>query len=183
MKLCRTSLPLCPFASPFFPAPLSSLSPLRRLSLAHLKCKHAKEGLALLPLHFGQLVGLRAQRVALPQLEHGAQVDGVVPAVAGRLAALRPPGALTRRPHAADQRHPAPHGVGVAPYAVAERRRLGVAAVGAAGDAVGRLAVDEVQAALGDDDLVVEQLEAPLGEGLALGAQPLQLTDLRIPFV
>lgn len=66
----------------------------------------------------------------------------------------------------------------MAPDAVAERRGLVFTAAAAAGDAEGRLAVDEVQAALGDDDLVVLQLQVALGEGLTLAGQPLQLAAL-----
>lgn len=52
-------------------------------------------------------------------------------------------------------------------------RTLLVAVV--AGDSERRLAVDEVEACLWDDDLVVHQSEAALSERLALTVLPLQL--------
>ncbi|TNN32330.1 Gamma-aminobutyric acid type B receptor subunit 1 [Liparis tanakae] len=129
-----------------------------------------------------QLIGLRPQRVAALQLEGGAQVDGVVPA----LAVLPGAAALTRRPHGVHQRRLPAQRVRVAPDAVAEGRvassssrrllllLLFLAAAIAARHPEGRLAVDEVEAGLRDHDAVVGHQEAALGEGLALAAAPLQ---------
>lgn len=57
---------------------------------------------------------------------------------------------------------------------VAFSRSVLVVAI-AAGDSERRLAVDEVEAGLRDNDLVVLQLEATLSKCLALTASPLQL--------
>lgn len=130
-----------------------------------------EEGLSSLVLQLARLVGLGPQAVSLVQLEGRTQVDGVVPS----LAAQRWP--LARRAHGAHQRRPLAHGVRVAPHAVAERGDAHLLAL-AAGDPVGRLAVDEVESAPGDHDLVVLQLEAPLEEGLALVAPPLHLAPV-----
>lgn len=139
-----------------------------------LKCKHAKEGHALLSLQLGQLVGLRPQFVAYVQLKHRAQVDGVVPALIFGDVAVRGR-ALAHRPHPAHQGCIIPHGIGVTPDPVAERREAVSAAVRVAADDVERrLAVDKVEAGFGDDDLVVHELEVALGERLALIAHPLK---------
>lgn len=141
------------------------------------KCKHTKESLALVGLQLWQLVGFRPQFVSSVQLKHCAQIDGVVPALPVPVAVLLS-GALARRPHRAHQGGFAAYGVWVAPDPVAQRcevfsRPLLVAI--AAGDPERRLAVDEVEAGLRDDDLVVHQSEAALSERLALTVLPLQL--------
>lgn len=160
-----------------------------RLSPAQLrvisKCKYAKESLALVGLQLRRLVGFRPQPVASVQLEHCAQVDGVVPAVSHSVAVLLSR-VLARRPHRAHQRGVAADGLGEAQDPVAEGRAVlpGSLLVGvAAGDSEGRLAVDEVQAGFRDDDLVVLQLEAALSERLALTVLPLQLARHTLSFV
>lgn len=141
-----------------------------------LKCKHTKEVLALVRLQLRQPVGLRPQPVPRSQLEDGAQVDGVVPAVclAGAPLWLE----LAGRPDGAQQGGAASGGVRVAPHPVAEwrqalPRRLPVPVP--AGHLERGLAVDEEEAGGGDEDGVAAELEASLGEGLALIAPPLQL--------
>lgn len=54
-----------------------------------LKCKHTEESLALVCLQLGQLVGLGPQFVPHFQLEDGAQVNGVVPALSLAVASLQ----------------------------------------------------------------------------------------------
>ena len=133
--------------------------------------KHSKEGLSSLVLQLLRLVGLGPQPVPLVQLEGGSQVDGVVPP----LAAQRRP--LARRPHGTHQRGRAPHRVRVAPHPVAEGGDACLVPV-LTGDPEGRLAVDEVEAAPRNQDLVLLHLEAPLEEGLPLVPPPLYLPPL-----
>lgn len=140
-----------------------------------LKCKHTKEVLALIRLQLGQPVGLRPQPVARSELEDGAQVDGVVPAqpLAGAPLWME----LAGRADGAQQGGAASGEVRVPPHPVAERRQAPPRPLSVpvpAGHLEGGLAVDEVEAGGGDADGVAAELEAPLGEGLALVAPPLQ---------
>lgn len=142
-----------------------------------LKCKHAEERLALVRVQLGQLVGLSPQSVPFFQLEDGAQVNGVVPALPLAVASLLRR-VLARRPHRAQQGYLATEGVRLAPDPVAERledlpRCLFVPV--AAGHLERRLAVNKIQAGFGDDDGVVVEPQAALGERLALTVLPLQL--------
>lgn len=155
-----------------------SESPLVSQQRVVSKCKHTKESLSLIRVQLRQLVGFGPQFVSFVELKHCTQVNGIVPAPSVSVAVLLLGCGLARWPHRAHQRRLAAQGVRVPPDAVAERPEaipcllflLHIAAE----DSEGGLAVDEVEASLRDDDLVVLQPEATLSKRLTLTAPPLQ---------
>lgn len=105
------------------------------------------------------------------------QINGVVPALSTFRAVYLRGRLRTCRPDRAHHGRRVADGLRETPDPVAQRLPARVGGVFVvAGDSEGRLAVDEVQAGVRDDDLVVSEFEPTLKESLALFTLPLQLS-------
>lgn len=122
--------------------------------------EHAEKRFPVVGLHVFQHVldHFSAELVSSPQVEDRPHINGTVP-----LILIVQGGFPAGGPHGAQQGLVAAVGSGIAPQSVAQVLLL----VTRAADAVGRLAVDEVQAVTRDVDLIVLQLQASMAERLA----------------